>query len=72
MVVILTKEQGPLVLFGGIGNASFGRVWRVILWVGLSILEYDGVTRYWIFGGQFLGRESDFGDILLQQVDNTS
>jgi hypothetical protein len=35
-------------------------------------LEWDGVTRYWIFGGQFLGRESDFGDILLQQVDNTS
>ena len=39
MVVILTKEQGPLVLFGGICNASFGRVWRVILWTRLSVLE---------------------------------
>jgi hypothetical protein len=39
MAVILTKEQGPLVMFDAIGNASFGRVWRVILWVGLSDLE---------------------------------
>jgi hypothetical protein len=39
MGVILTKKQGPLVLFGGMGNASFGRVWIAILWVELSILE---------------------------------